>query len=146
MDKTGHKLLAGSALARYQHRRIGFRYLGGQIKHLLHRPALAYRQIFSVKMLQLAPEINIFIHQPFPFESPVYQKADLVWSEGLGDVFVRPLLDRLDSGLNRRVAGDHENDRTRVIFLDSVQQSHPIHPGHLDIADHHVKQALAKFL
>ncbi len=66
------------------------------------------------------------------------QQDQLVRVHRLGDVVIRPGVDRFDSRLDRALAGKKDKLRIRLALLPQFEQLNTAHIPHIEIAQDHV--------
>ncbi len=63
----------------------------------------------------------------------LYEVGDLIGIERLSDIIVGPILERRDRGLNRRVAGHHDDDEVRIDFVHASLEFNAVGAAHFDV-------------
>ena len=63
---------------------------------------------------------------------------ELVDAIRLGEVIIRAELHRLDRGLDRTLAGQHDYFRGVRAFVHAPQQLHAVHVRHVNVAQQHI--------
>ena len=122
MDRLGHDVLAGAALAFQQHgRRLAGADLSDQLHHVVHRLTLA-------DQLDVAVALSLFGLEPphIPPQSGGLQRLlddhrELVEIDRLGQVVEGPELHRLHGALDRAVGGHHHHRDLRLLLPDPFE-------------------------
>ncbi len=138
VERLGHQLLAGAALAGDEHG-------GRRVRHALdHRedrrssPGSARRARTCPcrrrRRSGTAPGAAPSGWRP-PGRSPSRRSVDRVLLERLLDVIERARLDRLDGLAHRAVRRDHDDRHVRVVPRGRAQDLHAVGPRHAQIRD-----------
>ena len=133
VDRLGHQLLAGAALAHHQDRGARRRRLGDQAEDLLHPLALAHDLGEARLVPERGAQLAVLVLQAALVEPVAQDVEDLLVLEGLGDVVEGALLHRRDGGLHRGVGRDHQHDQVRVDLLQLLEDLEAAH-----LRQHHV--------
>ena len=71
---------------------------------------------------------------------------EVLHAHGLGEVVGGALLERLDGGLHRALAGDDDHREERVELLEGLQEDQPVHAGHHQVGQDEVRLFRARQL
>ena len=141
MDRAGHQLLAGAALAGDHDRAlVGADRLNHRVD-VLHRRALADQLAKLLVRPDLAPQLADLLLQASGFEQLLDLDEQRVRVTRFGQIVGRPALHGLDRALNSPVSGQN-NDGTAPLFnIHAAQQLHAVHDRHFQIGDDNVERA-----
>ena len=144
MDGARKELFSRASLADDEHVGINKRHLTGGIERFLHRPVAGddpslAREVLGVFLQTSDPSFEVDAADGLLDRLP-----HLVELEGLRDIGECPVLHRLDGGLKRRVARDHDDLGVGVAFAAFFQYLHAVHLLHAHVRQHHVELLLIK--
>ena len=140
MNRLRDKLLAGSTLARDQHRRQPIGGLSDDFEQLDHLPALPDEAFESALAPELRPELAVLVLEPLALERVGDRQLDLVELEGLGDVVVGAQLHGLDRRFGRRERGHHEDHGAGRVLLRGAQDGDAVDLPHAQVGDDEVER------
>ena len=121
VNGTGDHFLAGATLPGDQDGRIGWRALGDQGEHRLHRRAGADDVFKAVFGADLGFEIAVLLQQPAALQSAVHNMLEFIGVKGFGQIVKGAQFHGLDRSLNLRQAGHHDHVNIRMALLDLLQ-------------------------
>jgi len=110
VQRPGHQFLAGAAGPLDQHRAALAGHFLDQFEDRVHRRVLADDVLERVVALQPLAQVQILALQVLDLDRPFDELRDLLRVAGLDHVLLRPLLQRVDGGVDRRV-GRHDDHR-----------------------------------
>ena len=138
VDRLGHQLLAGAALAQDQDVALGRRGELDQVVDLLHRLALADQVVEPEALAELLLQVPVLGGEP-PLVQPLADgEHHLFVLERLGDVVEGPLAHRLDGALDRGEGGDHHHHQVGIAPADLAQHLHAVHAGEHEVEEDEV--------
>ena len=144
VDGAREELLPCASLADDEHVGVHERHLTGGIEGFLHRPVAGD----DPPLTREVP--GVFLQPPDPFfqvdaaDGLLDGLPHLVELERFRDIGERPVFHRLDGGLERRVARDHDDLGVGMAFAALFQDLHAVHLFHAHIRQHHVELLLVK--
>ncbi len=144
VQRSGHELLAGPALARDEHRRIGLGHPANDVEHLLHRRALADHLVDRPQLADGAAEALHLLPQLAGAQRPLEGDDQLVGLERLRHEVVGARADRLHGRLDAREGGHDDHGRVLAQRHDLAAQVDAAHPAHADVAEHDAEVGLAQ--
>ena len=101
--------------------------------------------LHRLSFLQGLAQAQIFLPRAAMLEGLGDQAGQVIGVEGLHDVVVGAVLERLHRGLHGSVAGHDDDDDVRIDLADLAVQLQAVHAGHLDVQQGQVP-ALARQL
>ena len=139
VQRMGHQRLARPRLAVDQHMAVGLPQVENVFAQALHHGRSADQFLHQHQRRavgQLAPQGAVVQRQAAVRRGLLGQFGHPVGVEGLFEK-----IERTDAhGFNRHrhisVAGDHDDRQRAVDAHQALQECHPVHAGHLDVADH----------
>ena len=135
VQRRGHHLLAGAALAGEQHRHVEHRRAPHLLEHLQPRRAVADHAV----VVAAAPALNLDRERVAAacecaaFERARDHEVELGELVGLGEVVEGAQLHRRDRAVDAAVAGEHHDLGARRELLDALEQLDAVHARHLDV-------------
>ena len=135
MDRRGHQLLAGAALALDQHRRVRRRDADDHALHRLHRSRDADQLANPQLLTQPAPQRVDLLPQEASLQDMAQEVAQLLEDQGLGEIVIRAQLQRLHRGGDGGVAGHHQHLDRRIVALEVPEKLHAVHLRQVDVHD-----------
>ena len=124
VERLGHQLLAGAALAPDQHAEVRLRDLLDGLEDPAHGRARADQLLEAVLALDLLEQQRFSRCRRVRSRARCTTSAHLVVVEGLGDVVLGAGLHGLDGDLLGAVGGDHHHQRSRPQLLGALQHVH----------------------
>ena len=154
MYRSSDELLAGPALAVDQDRAVRGRNRPDSMANFQHLLASSDYLILMKRLEKNLALLGICVPfgSLFRFVGPLFQSfqdelADLFLAfERLGQIPVRPVLLRVNGGLERSVSRDEDEDNIRCELLGLLEQLDPGHLRHADIRDHHIEGLFPELL
>ena len=135
------QLLAGAALARDQHDRVGRRDLHDARQHVADRLRAADDVLEVVALLELlGEELNLAVQAP-ALERLRHLHEQLLLAERLLDVVEGADAHGLDRALDRAVGGHHDDLGHRLRLFGRAQHVDAVELAHPQIGDHDVVRA-----
>ena len=138
MDGARHQLLAGAALARHQHRRIGGRDLLDGGLDALHGRARAHQVDAGLG----GPGGARGEVMGAGIQRPAHQGLDQEVVEGLAQEVVGALAHRPHRGVPFGEGGHDHHEDVRMPAADLLEQHQPIHRLHAQVAEHQLDAAV----
>src|SRR5439155_16159097 len=133
VDRPRHQLLPRAVLPRDEHAGRGRRDLLDALDHLLHGAA---RADHLVLLVHLGFESNVLAREIHVLQGVPQREQDAIGGERLLQEVVGAELRRLDGGLDRTVAGDHEDLGVCVELAQLAQGLQAVHPLHFHVEEH----------
>src|SRR5438309_9042648 len=122
MNRAGDQLLARAALAGDEQRRVGGRG-HFHLPHDLHHAAGAAEEAPEGSALpQLAPQQLDLARGLGTLERPIEQELKTRRVDGLGEVIVRAVLDRLYRGLDAALTGQEDDCGGRKVAFETGEK------------------------
>ena len=154
MQRAGDELLAGAALAGDEHGAVAARHGPDGPEHLEHLRALAHdavavqrlEEFLAVQRVHVLLQDGDVAFERARRDGVAHDVAQLRDLDRLGEVVVGAVLQRVDGGFGRRVAGDHDEDRVGGERLRLLEQLHAVQLAHADVGDDDVEGAPAQQL
>ncbi len=134
VDGLRHELLAGPRLAPHEHRRRRRRRL---LDHAIERAnpgAVADDAAEAALLAQLAPQQLDLAQRLLPLDRLVQQNPQPLRIDGLAQIVVGAVLDRIDRALDRALRGEQDERDVRQLILQRAEQVVPAHPRHHEVA------------
>ena len=134
VDGLRHELLAGARLAPHEHRRRRRRRL---LDHAIERAnpgAVADDAAEAALLAQLAPQELDLAQRLLPLDRLVQQDPQPLRIDGLAQVVVGAVLDRVDRALDRALRREQDEGDVRQLILQRAEQVVPAHPRHDQVA------------
>ena len=133
-----HKCLAGAGLTLDQHMAVGLPQIENILAKTLHHRRSADQLLHKPGAVrQLPPQRPVVQCQPPRIGGFFGQLGHLVRVERLFQEIERAHLHGLDSHGHIAVPGDHDHRQRTVDAHQALQETHPVHARHFDIADDH---------
>ena len=161
VDGARHQVLAGTGLAREQHRGVGLRDLLHHVEHAVHGRARADHRLEGVAALDLAPQVEVLGAQPLVgvgqrggeghvlgrqrvgLEGASHVDAQALGLPGLLDVAVdSAVVDGAHDRGDVRVAGQHHAHGLGPALDDLLEELDAAHVRH-HLVDDHERDVLA---
>ena len=139
MDRGGDELLARTRLAMNQDGRPATRHLRNVLHETLHGRVLADDAVELETLVDPRAQLSGLPAQTRTLERAVDDGDDGIELEGLGQIALRTKLDRLDRRIDRRERGHDDERRVRRHRTPALDQGQPVHPGHFEVGQHHVR-------
>ena len=136
--------LAGSALARDEHRRRRVGDPREQIVHTLHRGAAADQLAEVARILERAPERRHLGAQPSMLDRAVERDHQDVGLDRLRDEIVRTGANRADGMLDGPECRDDDDGNLGTALDDALAQLEPIHALHAQVRHDDVHVVVAQ--
>ena len=135
VQRLGDELLAGPALARDEHRRLGVGHARDELAHLQHRGAGPEDLLEALGAVDLLAEaLDLLAERPVP-ERPLDRERELVHIERFRDEVVRAGPDRGDRRLHVRVGRDHDDRHVLAAADELLAELDAVHAGHVHVGD-----------
>ena len=138
MDRLGHELLAGAALAGDEHDGVGRRDAHDAPEHLAHALRAADDVLELVPVLELAREKGDLAGEPPIVERLCDLHEKLLLGERLLDVVERAEAHRLDGALDGAVRGHHDDLGHRLGIFRRAKDVDAVFRPHAQIGEHDV--------
>ena len=142
VDGPGHQLLAGSALARDQHRGARRGDLLQLVDDLLHLRRVAHHALEAEPFVELLLELDVGPHQALGLRGLVDHRAQLADIERLGQVRRGAGLHGGDGRLDRAVAGEDHHLGIRQFLLGFLKDLDAADAVHDQVGQHDVELLL----
>ena len=144
VDGPRDQALARSRLARHQDRGPRLRHRIDEIEYPDHLVVLPQDVVERVSHGELLLQHPVFPQKRLLLEGPLHDKSNLVVDDRLGQIVVRPHLDRFDRGLDRAVARDDDRHDLREPVAYRAQKLEAIRLRHVHVADDEVERVPAE--
>jgi hypothetical protein len=136
VDRRGHQLLPRARLAHQEHARIGRRYAGDHLAHLLHLRArshhVARERVVLAQRLRFAP-------CGAQLERRAQRQQHALGRERLLEEGERAELRRLHGVAQSRAPAHHHHGDLRIVRAQRGERRHPVHAsGHHEVEQHRV--------
>lgn len=138
----GRQLFAGAALAEDHHRRRRIGNLSNHVDDLAHARRAGDDPLHAKAIVELPLEAGVLLEDLVALAGLAHCHEDLLLVERLGHVVEGPELDRFDRRVDGAMGGDDDDRRLGRQFRQGPEQLDAIHPGHLQVRDHHVGRDL----
>ena len=138
VQQVGDQLLAGAALAGDQHGAARRRDLAHDLEDPRERRAAADDLGRLAQRLEAVLEGQVLEPQRLDLERARDELDDLLHAHGLGEVVDGALLERLDGGLHRALAGDDDDREEGVELPEGLEEDQAVHAGHHQVGQDEV--------
>ena len=136
VDRLRHQLLAGARLAPDQHRRAGRRGLLDRPIELADGRRVADDPAEAALVAQLAPQHADLATRRLPLDGLGQQDLQPMRIDGLGQVVVGAVTDRLDGRLHGALRGEDHDAEIGQLILKGAQQAEAVHARHHQVGQH----------
>ena len=139
MDELGGHLLARARLAGDEHGRIGRRHAVDQFQHARNDGLVADELAAEIRRRQAALEQARPAPQRLALQRALDAHLQFVERAGLRQIVERAEPDRLDGGVDRAVAGQHDHVAGRLPLADHLEHVQAAHVRQLQVEQHDVR-------
>ena len=146
VQRPGHQLLAGAALAFNQNRGARGRHLLDGFDDRLHHLRLAEDALHGVLALHLLLEGDVLDLQLAAAQGAFDQEIDLIKVQRLGDEVVGAAAHGLHCGVHRAIRGHHDHHWRPGHAQRGLQKLHAVVIAQPQIGQHHVHRLILQHL
>ena len=144
VDRLRHELLPGPRLPTDQDGHVGLGDLPDEAEDLPHLAALPDDVPERVLLLDLLPQARQERRLAARFDPPSDAQDQFLVVARLGQVVERSPADRLDRGVDRGVAGHHQDRQVGVDLPDGREERDAVQPLHAQVGEDEVERLRAE--
>ena len=143
MNGPGQQRLARAAFAGDQHGRLRVGDAIDHVEHALHAVIVADDVLQAEPQVELRFELLVLFDHFALRQRPVDRHAQLFVDQRLGEQVERAGPQRFDARFDRRIAGDQDDRRLRIVLAAMRQNLEAVAVGQADVGQHQVERPLA---
>ncbi len=146
VDGPRDHFLARSRLALDQHGGRGVRHVADQLEHGVHARVLADDVLEGVAVLELLAQVNDLVEQLPLAQGPLYDQAQMLEVDRLGDEVVGAQAHGLDRAVDAAVGGHEDDGDGDAFLLHGLHELEAVQARHAQVADDDAVVVLAEGL